>query len=172
MNKSILITGLAGSGKSSICKELNKLGYKAHSIEDIKGLFKMIDKKTGKLFKNFDNNNLKSVKHSAWICDKKKLQQLIHKNSKGIVFYSGIASNLSNLLPLFDKIFLLKVSQKILRERLSKRTSNHFGRTSKVQKWMFRWKIWWEFYMFVKGAVFINANHSLREIAKEIISRA
>lgn len=58
MNKSIIITGVAGSGKSAVCDELNKLGYKAFGIEDIDGLFTMVDKKTGKPFKNFDNDNL------------------------------------------------------------------------------------------------------------------
>ena len=172
MNKSILITGVAGTGKSAICDELNKLGYKAFSIEDIDGLFKMVDKKTGKPFKNFDNDNLELVKQTDWICDKKKLQQLIRKNSNGIVFYCGTASNLDDLLPLFDKIFLLKVSQKVLRERLNTRTSNDFGRTSEVQKWVFGWKKWWEDHMIEKGAITIDANRSLKEIATDIIERS
>ena len=48
MNKSILITGVAGTGKSAVCDELNKLGYKALGIEDIDGLFTIVHKKTGK----------------------------------------------------------------------------------------------------------------------------
>lgn len=96
----------------------------------------------------------------------------MRKNSKGIVFYCGTASNLDDLLPLFDKIFLLKVSQKVLRQRLSTRTSNEFGRTSEVQKWVFSWKKWWEDYMKEKGATVINASRSLREIATDIIERS
>jgi len=66
MNKSILITGISGSGKSTVCDELNKHGYKAFGIEDIKGLFKMVDKKTGKPIKNFDSDNLRSVKQAGY----------------------------------------------------------------------------------------------------------
>ncbi len=172
MNKSILITGVAGSGKSAVCKELKKLGYKAYDIEGIAGLFKMVDKKTGKPAKNYDNYNLESVKQADWICNKKKLQQLMLKNSKGIVFYCGTASNLDDLLPLFDKIFLLKISQKVLRKRLSKRTSNDFGRTSEVQRWIFSWKKWWEDHMREKGAIVIDANHPLQKIATDIIKRS
>ena len=142
MNKSILITGIAGSGKSAVCDKLNKLGYKAYGIENIEGLFTMIDKKTCKPFKDYDNDNLELVKQSDWICDKNRLQRLMSKNSKGIVFYCGVASNLNDLLSLFDKIFLLKVSQRVLRERLSTRTSNDFGRTYEVQKWIFSWRKW------------------------------
>lgn len=172
MNKSILITGVAGTGKSAVCDELNKLGYKAFGIEDIDGLFTMVHKKTGKPFKNFDNDDFETVKQSDWICDKKKLQRLIYKNSDGIVFYNGTASNINDLFPMFDKIFLLKVSQKILRERLSTRISNDFGRTAEVQKWVFSWKKWWENHMKEKGAIVIDASRSLREVANNIIERS
>ncbi len=171
MNKSILITGVAGSGKSTICKELKKLGYKAYGIEDIKGLFAWVDKSTGKIDEEYDNKNLKLVKQHDWICNKNKLQRLIHKNPKGIVFYCGTASNLDDLLPLFDKIFLLKVSPKILRERLSTRKSNDFGGTPQVQKWILSWKKWWEEHICEKGAIIINANRNIQEISNEIIKK-
>jgi len=172
MNKSIFVTGIAGSGKSAICDELNKFGYKAYDIENMEGLFTMVDKKTGKPFKDYDDDNLELVKRADWICDKKKLQKLIRKSSKGIVFYCGVASNLDDLLPLFDKIFLLKVSQKILRERLSTRTSNDFGRTAEVRKWIFSWKKWWEDHMKEKGVIVIDVSRSPREIANDIVGRS
>ena len=169
MNKSILVTGVTGSGKTALCKELKKLDYKAYSIEDMSGFFKMVSKKTKKPIKNYNNYNLESVKQHDWICNKKKLQQLIKKNSKEIVFYCGTASNLDDLLPLFDKIFLLKVNEKVLRERLSTRTSNDFGRTPEVQKWILSWKKWWEDHMLEKGATIINANRNLKEVAKDVV---
>lgn len=172
MNKSILITGIAGSGKSAVCDELNNLGYKAFGIEDIGGLFAWVEKETGKPAKNFDKDNLESVKQHDWICDKKKLQQLMRKNPQGVVFYCGTASNTDDLVHLFDKIFLLKVSQKVLRERLSTRTSNDFGRTPEIQKWIFSWKTWWEKHMYEKGAISIDANRGLREIAIDIIEKS
>jgi dephospho-CoA kinase len=172
MNKSILITGVAGSGKSAVCDELRKRGYKAYGIEDMEGLFTMVDKTTGKIAENYNNDNLKSVKQHNWICNKSKLQELVHKNPKGIVFYCGVASNLDEILFLFDKIFLLKVSPKILRERLSTRKSNDFGRTSEVQKWIFSWKKWWEKHMQEKGAITINANRNLKELTNDILKRS
>jgi len=171
MNESILITGIGGSGKSVISKELRKLGYKAYNMEEIKGLFKMINKKTGKPAKDYSNYDLKSVKENRWTCNKKKLQKLLKKNPKGIVFYCGTASNLDDLLPLFDKVFLLKLKRKILSERLSNRTSNDFGRTSEVQKWIFSWKNWWERHMKEKGAIVINANQDIKKVIKEIIQK-
>ena len=92
MNKSILVTGISGTGKSTIANELNNQGYKAISIEDIEGLCTIINKKTGKPFKNFDINNIEMIKQSDWICNKKKLQLIILKNYKVIVFYCGSSS--------------------------------------------------------------------------------
>jgi broad-specificity NMP kinase len=168
MNKSILITGVAGSGKSAVCKELKKLGYKAYDIENMPGLFTMIDKRTGKPTKDYDNDDLEKVKRHDWVCDKKKLRQLMKKNS-GLVFYCGIGSNTIDLIPLFDNVFLLKVGRKNLCERLTKRTSNYFGRTREVQKWMFTWKKWWEDEMQKKGAITINANRELLKVVNHIV---
>src|SRR3989304_2894678 len=137
MNKSILVTGVAGSGGSRISSEMKKFGYKPYDIENIKGLFLMVDKKTGKASSNFNKKDLESVKRHHWICDKNKLRKLLYKNPKGIVFYCGIASNVDDLISLFDEIFLLKVSQKKLNKRLSTRKSNDFGRDPKIQKHIF-----------------------------------
>jgi broad-specificity NMP kinase len=46
MNKSVLVTGVPGSGKTAICEELKKMGYKAYNIEDMSGFFKIVNKKT------------------------------------------------------------------------------------------------------------------------------
>ena len=94
------------------------------------------------------------------------------KNSQGIVFYCGTASNLDDLLPLFDKLFLLKISKKLLRERLSTRTSNDFARTREVQDWVFSYKSWWENHMKEKGAIAIDSSRLLREVANDIIERS
>ena len=95
----------------------------------------------------------------------------MRKNSKGIVFYCGSSSNFDEILPFFDKIFLLKASKKVLRERLSMRTSNKFGRTAEVQKWIFSWKKEWEAHMKEKGAIVINASRLPRAIVKDIIKK-
>ena len=166
----VLITGVAGTGKSALCKELRKRGYPAYDIEDIPGLFQMVDKRTGKPFQDYDNYDLEKVKNADWVCDKKKLEKLLRENQRdGPVFYCGVASNVDELLPLFDKVFLLVASEPVLRKRLSTRTSNDFGRTREVQDWIFEWKGWWEKKMKKKGAVIVDADKPLEEVAREII---
>ena len=168
--KSILITGITGSGKSAVCGELKKRGYKAYDIEVMKGLFNLVDKKTGIIVNGYDNKNLEWVKRYVWVCNRKKLQNLVRKN-KDTVFYCGTAGNLDELLSLFGRIFLLKVSPKILRKRLSTRKSNDYGRTPEVQDWIIEWKDWWESHMIEKGAIVINADRNLEEVTTDILKR-
>jgi len=172
MNKSILITGITGSGKSAVCDELKKRGYKAYDIEIMEGLFNLVDNKTGKIVNGYDNKNLEWVKRHDWVCNRKKLQDLVRKNAKGTAFYCGTAGNLDELLFLFGKIFLLKVSPKILHERLSTRKSNDYGRTSEVQDWIIEWKDWWENHMIENGAIVIDANRDLQEVTTDILERS
>ena len=171
MNKAILITGIAGSGKSSVCEELRNQGYRVHDFEN-EGYCEFVDKKTGKVVKGPDENDLESIKQRKWMCDKNKLQQLIHSNPEKIVFYCGTASNINDLLPMFDKIFLLKVAPKILCERLSRRMPGAFGRMPKVQQWILSWKDCHENQLCKKGAIVIDASRSLQEIAMDIVERS
>ena len=177
MNKSILITGISGSGKSFVCNELRKLGYRAYDIENMHDLFSMVNKTTGKKVDDYNKHNLEWLKQHDWICDKNKLQELVSRNAKEIVFwdvvfYCGTASNTDELLYLFDKVFLLKATPETIRQRLSTRKSNDFGRTSEVQEWIFSWEKWWEDHMREKGAIIIDANRDIKEITTDIVKRS
>ena len=169
MKKSILITGVAGSGKSTICKELKRKKYKAYDIENMKGLFKMVDEKTGKTFRKYDDDDFEKVKRAKWMCNAKKLKDLIKRKNKTPVFCCGIASNIDEILPFFDMTILLRASPRVLRERLSHRRRGNFGRTKEVQEWMLSWKGWIEKEKKKKGAIVINANRRPKEVAKKII---
>lgn len=167
--KSILITGFPGSGKSTICQELNRLGYTAHDIEEISGLFKMVDKATGETVKEHDCDNLKQVENRKWTCDVDKLKELIKGEKSSVAFYCGTASNIDEILHLFDLVILLKPSLNILRRRLSSRETGKFGRTKEVQEQVLGWRDQLEGNIQNKGAIVIDADTSSREMAENIV---
>lgn len=170
--KSILITGIAGSGKSTVCAELKNLGHNAYSIEDMEGMFKMVDSKTGEDIIDHDNDDLEANKGHDWICDIKKLRKLMDENKGKTTFYCGTASNLDDILPLFDMLFFLNASKEELRKRLSRRSSDQFGRTPEVQEWVFSWMDWWEERMRKKGAIFVNADLDIKKVVSIILEKS
>lgn len=169
MKKSIFVTGVAGSGKSTISRYLNSMGYKAYDIEDLEGLFCMFDKDTGLPVKENHNNDLEKVKRGEWNCDVGKLETIIKNEKSDIAFYCGTGSNLDDIIPLFDLVILLKASPEVIRERLSSRKRNSFAGTKEVQDWVIGWKDGWENWMqSKKGMIAVDANEPLEKTAKKI----
>ncbi len=169
--KKILITGISGSGKSTLCKVLRDLGEETYSIEeDIEGMFAMYRKGTNEIFEDFDNSNPEKIAISEWRCNVEKLKDLIATQRNERAFYCGVASNMDDILPLFDKSFFLKTSPDVLHERLSNREGTEdMGGTEESRQAVLGWKDWWEETMQDKGVKVISANGSPHETAKEII---
>ena len=172
-HKSILVTGVAGSGKSAVCGELSGMGYKAFDIERVDGLFAMTKKSTSeKVVGRFDHHNLDNWVDHAWTCDIDKMEKLINENGSGLVFYCGTGTNIDDVIPLFDKTILLVASEDVTKHRLTHRTSNDFGRSPEVQNWIFSWKENLENHIKSLGAVVVNADQDLHSVADEIVGKS
>lgn len=172
MKKSILITGVAGAGKSTVSAKLREQGYASYEIETIPGLFRTVDKETDESFKNFDEQNPEHVVRAKWICDEDTLSGIIKKENTELTFYCGTSSNIQKLLHLFTMTIVLSASHLNTRERLTHRTSHDFGKSKEVQDWLLSWKDNWEQFMKEKGAILINSDKAPIEIAEEIVNIA
>jgi hypothetical protein len=168
MSSAILVTGVAGSGKSTTCWELKRRGYSAYDIEETAGLFVFVDKSTGVPARDYGYDDPAWFERHDWMCDKEKLSKLVSANKGGTSFYCGVASNLDEMFPLFDWVFLLRVSEAILRQRLSRRSFRDFGRSPAIQDWLLSWKGEWEEGMKQKGAMPVDADRTIAEVVDEI----
>ena len=116
-----LITGRQGSGKTTVGKELKKLGYTVFDIDHTDGLGKLRELKTNKLFNFSDIIALNPYGIIDWNeywyeVQVDRLKEILDKDD--LVFITGITSNLKNHYRLFDEIFALMVDPKTVRERL------------------------------------------------------
>jgi len=167
----ILITGVSGTGKSTICKQLTNFGYKAYDIENIEGLFEIYHKGTKNIFVDYDNSKPENIKNAEWLCDEIKLKAFIEDQKSDIVFYCGIASNMDNILKFFDKVIVLQPDSNTLNLRLKNREgTNDIGNNQEGRDVVLGWKDWWEGEMYKKGAILVNANKTPEELTKEILS--
>ncbi|MFB6077268.1 MAG: AAA family ATPase [Candidatus Nanohaloarchaea archaeon] len=170
MGRHVLVTGVAGSGKSSVCAELARRGYEAHDIEERDDLFTMVDPGTGEPLEGFDNDDLDAVKRSEWRCDVDQLQEVMDEPD-GSAFWCGVAANMDELLPLFDEVVLLEVGSEELRERLAAREDEAFGTDPDVRDWLLGWKDGWEMEMRERGAVSIDGDRPLASVVDAILDR-
>ncbi|MFB6216140.1 MAG: hypothetical protein ABEJ72_04115, partial [Candidatus Aenigmatarchaeota archaeon] len=106
---------------------------------------------------------------TEWMCDTDELRNLIENNREGTTFYCGTGSNIEDIVALFDRVFVLKVSEEELRERLKDRENNEMGADSDVREWILGWKDWWNEKVEGLGGVPVDGNRSLKEIAEEIV---
>jgi len=138
-------------------------------MEDNEDLFTMIDVRTGEPFVEYSNDFLDDVQHGNWICDETVLQKILERDHTSPQFYCGTASNLRKIFPFFDKVFLLRASEHITRQRLSLRGTKEFANTKDVQDWVLDKKSAYEDGLIALGAIVIDAEGSVGDVADAIL---
>jgi shikimate kinase len=106
--KRVLLTGMSGTGKSSVIEALRKRGFNAIDMDE-----------PGWSTHDQDDNQL-------W-CES-RLQEAIDSTGDATLFISGCAENQVTFYPQFTHIILLSAPIKIIKQRLRNRTNNPYGK--------------------------------------------
>lgn len=106
--KRILLTGMSGTGKSTVIAQLVKLGFKAIDL-DSEGLCE------------WDDNG-----EELWLED--QVQRLLATDDGDALFLAGCAANQVKFYGRFDHIVLLSAPAEVMAERLTTRTNNPYGK--------------------------------------------
>ena len=120
--KRILITGMSGTGKSSVIAELAARGYKAVDADSPE--YSEWLEVTG------DTSALGSPEWGAkdWMWREDRVQDLLSTEDADLLFVSGCAANMGKFLPQFDHVVLLSAPAEVIVERLATRTTNTYGK--------------------------------------------
>jgi broad-specificity NMP kinase len=165
----IYVTGAPGVGKSTLQKELSNRGLEVYDIDDSE-LGGAHNKASGKRV------NIPAAKERApewfneheWRIDRKAIEVLKNKAIDTDVIICVIAPEDESILPLFDKIFYLKLDDDDLRQRIASRIDNDYGKNSnELLHILERKKKLDARYINIK-AIMINATESPSEIANHI----
>ncbi|HEX9639680.1 MAG TPA: AAA family ATPase [Candidatus Krumholzibacteria bacterium] len=107
--KRILLTGMAGTGKSSVVLELVARGHTAVDVDEPDWSEARLD-------------------DGEWVWREDRVQSLLSTADAEVLFVSGCASNQVKFYRQFDHIILLSAPQEVVVERLANRSNNSFGK--------------------------------------------
>lgn len=105
----VLITGMAGTGKTSLLNVLADRGYQA------------VDTDYGGYFETADGERM-------WRQDRISALLAAPGPAGGVLFVSGTTRNQGRFYPAFDHIVLLSAPPEVLTARLASRTTNPYGK--------------------------------------------
>lgn len=106
--KRILLTGMSGTGKSTVINELAARGYRAVDLDQPAWSEYAPD--------------------GDWIWREDRVRDLLSAEDGEVLFISGCASNQGKFYPQLDKIVLFSAPTDIIIERLRTRTTNDYGK--------------------------------------------
>lgn len=115
--RNYLIEGLSGTGKTSVCDELQRRGH--HAIHGDRELAYQGDPETG------EPTEVGGHEHHIWNVD--KVKALVADRDEAATFFCGGSRNFSKFIDLFDGIFVLEVDLATLNRRLDERPDDEWG---------------------------------------------
>lgn len=146
--KLYLISGLPGTGKTSVCLELKNRGYKA-----------------------IDADRTLAVKNNAgWVWEIDKFESATNVVDSDFIFVCGSAKNRDDFMDRFEKIFILNVDDETMKYRLKNRTNNNFGKDPQVLARQIANNSGVKSYSEKRGRIVIDATNPLSDAVDQIIA--
>jgi dephospho-CoA kinase len=119
--KRVLITGMSGTGKSSIIAALAARGYKAVDTD-------------------WDPEWEEITRDGEWIWREDRIQSLLDQEDSDYLFISACVSNQGQFYGRFDQIILLSAPRSTMVQRLATRTNNPYGKRPEEVNDVLRYK--------------------------------
>ncbi|MGK5441769.1 AAA family ATPase [Micromonospora sp. URMC 105] len=115
--RNYLIEGVSGTGKTSVCRELQRRG--CHAVNGDRELAYQGDPETGEPLDGLGHE------HHIWRVD--DVRALIANHDEPVTFFCGGSRNFHKFIDLFDGVFVLDVDLDTLNRRLDGRPEDEWG---------------------------------------------
>ena len=119
--RNYLIEGVSGTGKTSVCNELQRRGY--HAIHGDRELAYQGDPETGTPTNGLkhEQSAIFTSDHHNW--DVEKVKALVANQDEAVTFFCGSSRNFSKFINFFDGVFVLEVDIDTLNRRIDERVA-------------------------------------------------
>jgi dephospho-CoA kinase len=111
----VLVTGMSGTGKSTVLAELHRRGHQVVDTDDGDWSFTAPDPQTG-------------LPEQLWRED--RIEALLAEHREGTLYVQGCVSNQGGFYKYFDAVVVLTAPVEVILERIATRTTNPFGKSA------------------------------------------
>ena len=158
--RNYLIEGVSGTGKTSVCDELQRRGF--HAIHGDRELAYQGDPETGAPTAGFGHD------HHIWHVD--KVKALIANRDEALTFFCGGSRNFGKFIDLFDGVFVLEVDLDTLNRRLDARPDSEWGGGKPPSRELI-WRLHQTKEDLPKNGIAIDATAPVAHVVDEILRR-
>ena len=117
----ILLTGMSGTGKSSLIAALAARGHRAIDLDTS-------DWSEWVTVAPDPNEKAESWRNRDWMWREARVRELLSNHHEGTLFVSGTSPNQGHLYPLLECVILLTAPAHVITQRLQTRTNNPYGK--------------------------------------------
>lgn len=147
--KRILLTGMSGTGKSTVIAALAARGLAAVDVDDAGWSSPGPD--------------------GSWAWDEVPVQAFLDTEGADVAVLSGCADNQVKFYPQFDEVILLSAPVEVLTERLATRTNNPYGKAPDELADVLRYVDTVEPLLRRGASHEVDASASLAEVVAEVL---
>jgi hypothetical protein len=168
----VWVTGISGSGKSSVCAALKDQGHRAIDA-DWEGFNHWVHRLTGEVIVDPPDPVPPGwLEHFAWRICVDRVRSLAAAASSSVTFLCGSVENEVDVWQYFDRVVCLVADDETIRQRLATRTTNEFGKHPEELAAALGWnKVVGGRYREL-GASVIDAARPLAEVVSEVLDVA
>lgn len=176
----IYITGMSGSGKSTVLRELSRRGFEAHGVDE-EGYADWVSLETRKIkpYPHHDpptgNDLHRWFADHDWVLSLERISELKAKADAGgnkVIFLCGAANGDKDVWHLFDKVILLSVDGETIKKRVMEREDNEYGKHPDEMTNIMKWLEGYNDKYRELGAELVDARQPLVQVVDEVIKIA